>query len=88
MRLELPQGAALMDVHEIGLDTSWRHDDSITQSIGMNWLASNASLGLWVPSYIEPQEKNLLLNPQHPQYAAIELVMEQFPFVFDPRLFG
>jgi RES domain-containing protein len=87
MRLELPKTAALKDVQEIGLDASWRQDESITQVIGMNWLAPNASLGLWVPSYIEPQEKNLLLNPQHPQYTAIKLVTEQFPFVFDPRLF-
>ena len=65
----------------------WRHDMGATQSIGMQWLASKASLGLWVPSYVEPAERNLLLNPAHPDYARIGLVCEKNPFVFDPRLF-
>lgn len=53
----------------------------------MQWLDSQASLGLWVPSYVEPAERNLLLNPAHPDYLRIELVCEKNPFVFDPRLF-
>ncbi len=53
----------------------------------MHWLASKASLGLWVPSFVEPAERNLLINPAHPNYAKIKLVIEKNPFVFDPRLF-
>lgn len=93
MRLELPASAALLDVDEFAAPelwadlADWRRDMGATQSIGMQWLASKASLGLWVPSYVEPAERNLLLNPAHPDYACIGLVCEKNPFVFDPRLF-
>lgn len=90
MRLELPASAALLEIHELvasALPAGWRQDKGATQAIGMQWLASKASLGLWVPSYVEPAEQNLLLNPAHPDYARIRLVCEKNPFVFDPRLF-
>ena len=51
----------------------------------MLWLASKSSLGLWVPSFVEPAENNLLLNPAHPDYARVRLVVEKNPFVFDPE---
>ena len=53
----------------------------------MRWLASKSSLGLWVPSFVEPAENNLLLNPAHPDYAKVGLVVEKNPFTFDPMLF-
>ena len=59
-----------------------------TQAIGMSWLKSKSSLGLWVPSFVEPSENNFLLNPAHPDYLRITLVVEKNPFFFDPRLFG
>lgn len=40
-----------------------------------------SSLGLWVPSYVEPGERNLLLNPQVPAYQDIAVVIERIPFV-------
>jgi hypothetical protein len=36
---------------------------------------------------VEPAERNLLLNPAHPHYRDISLVLERNPFGFDPRLF-
>ena len=87
MRLTLPAAAKLDDVHDIGLPTDWRASVSVTQAIGMGWLAAGASLGLWVPSFVESSEANLLLNPAHPAYASIALDIERHPFRFDPRLF-
>ena len=90
MRLEIPASAALPDVEQWAgqaLAADWRQDKGLTQSVGMQWLDSQASLGLWVPSYVEPAERNLLLNPVHPDYLRIEMVCEKNPFVFDPRLF-
>lgn len=88
MRLEIPAKAQLLSAADIGLQSTWRADEAHTQSLGMEWLGSGASLGLWVPSYIEPLERNLLLNPAHPDYQRITLVLERNPFVFDPRLFA
>ncbi len=87
VRLEIDGGATLLDVNALGLPANWRMDEAATQAIGMAWLAGNKSLGLWVPSFVEPHDNNLLLNPAHPDYSKVQLVVERNPFVFDPRLF-
>ena len=87
MRLEIPDTTQLLDVDTLGLPSNWRDDESATQTVGNDWIASNASLGLWVPSYLEPHEQNLLLNPAHQDYGLIALHIERHPFTFDPRLF-
>lgn len=88
MRLEIPSAAAMDDVRALGLPSDWRSNLAATQALGMNWLTAKVSLGLWVPSFVEPAENNLLFNPAHPDYQRINLVVEQNPFIFDPRLFG
>lgn len=87
MRLELPDGATLLDVADLGLPSNWQSDESVTRAIGDRWLAGGASLGLWVPSAIEPSERNLLINPQVADYQHIVVVYER-PFTFDPRMFS
>jgi RES domain-containing protein len=87
MQLLLPDGAPVQDVRALGLPADWRANDAVTQQMGDAWIASGAALGLWVPSYVEPGEDNLLLNPAHAAYAAITLTIERHPFVFDPRMF-
>ena len=87
MRLEIPDSAPMVDVSTLGLPSNWRADEAATQAVGNAWIASVASLGLWVPSYVEPGERNLLLNPAHPAYPSISLQIERHPFKFDPRLF-
>jgi RES domain-containing protein len=87
MRLELPEDAVCLDAENLGLQPDWRAQQARTQQLGMHWLASKTSLGLWVPSFVEPAERNLLINPAHADYAQIKLVVEKNPFVFDPRLF-
>lgn len=42
---------------------------SSTRAIGDRWVAEAVSVGLSVPSAITPGERNLLLNPAHPDYA-------------------
>lgn len=43
----------------------------VTQAIGDDWLQSNRSAALVVPSAIIPLEHNILLNPLHPDFARI-----------------
>jgi len=86
MRLDLPPEAVLLDVHDLGLEPNWATDIALTRSLGEEWLQRGASLGLWVSSFVEPLERNLLLNPLHPQYVRIELNVERNPFAFDARL--
>lgn len=84
LRLEVPGSAKLIDLK---LPADWRTNQGATQTLGMEWLAAASSLGMWVPSFVEPAEKNLLLNPAHPDYLKVKLEIEANPFVFDPRLF-
>jgi hypothetical protein len=50
-------------------------------------LMAVCDLGLWMLSYMEPSEMNLLINPAHRDYRKIVLTIERHPFTFDPRLF-
>jgi RES domain-containing protein len=86
LRLDLPAGAPLQQVEDIGLPADWTANEAGTQALGNAWLASGTALGLWVPSYVERSERNLLLNPAHPDYARIVLTVERHPFEFDPRM--
>ncbi|MFT6181907.1 MAG: RES domain-containing protein [Paracoccaceae bacterium] len=67
--------------------TGWRDNppgiDSTDQ--GDDWLAHGRTAGVWAPSVIIPEEQNLLLNPNHPDFSKIEVVQTK-PFHFDHRL--
>ncbi|MDO8771285.1 MAG: RES family NAD+ phosphorylase, partial [Burkholderiaceae bacterium] len=88
MRLELDPSSKILDAQSLGLPKDWRSDVAATQTMGMQWLADGKSLGLWVPSFLEPAEHNLLINPAHSQFSSVKLIVEKNPFVFDPRLFA
>jgi RES domain-containing protein len=88
MRLDLPDGASVLNIMDLGLPANWHTSEAITQSLGLAWLSSGTSLGLWVPSTIEPEDKNLLINPAHHLYGSIKLTVERNLFEFDPRLFA
>ena len=87
MQLEIPEGSPLKVASDLGLPADWHSNEAATQAIGLEWLESMSSLGLWVPSFIEPSEMNLLINPAHPDFRRILLKIERYPFKFDPRLF-
>lgn len=55
--------------------------------LGDQWIDRRASAVLAVRSTIVPFERNYLLNPRHPDFAAITNE-PTVPFVFDERLFG
>lgn len=86
MRLELPERAVLEDVRPM-LPSNWRDDMGTTQALGAEWARSGRCLGLWVPSFVESGERDLIINPRHAQYSMITLHIERNPFEFDPRLF-
>lgn len=55
------------------------------RAIGDDWLRSQRTAVLRVPSVLAPAATNLLLNPRHPR-AAEAAVISTEPFRFDPRL--
>jgi RES domain-containing protein len=52
---------------------------------GTNWCASNASALAIVPSVIVPEEKNVLINPLHPDAAKI-VFRKKRRWIYDQRL--
>ncbi|MBI3153881.1 MAG: RES family NAD+ phosphorylase [Burkholderiales bacterium] len=85
-RLELPDGLVVRTAQAAGLPDHWRDSEAVTQAFGDRWLDACAELALWVPSYVEPAEHNMLLNALHPRLPEVALVKERDPFEFDPRL--
>lgn len=89
LALEMPDGAPLQTLADIGavLPVDWIDQQTVTQDLGVQWRKAGTGLGLWVPSAVEPDEQNLVINPDHPAYSAIVLTVVRDPFAFDPRMF-
>jgi RES domain-containing protein len=56
-----------------------------TRAIGDQWISSQASAALAVPSVIVPSEMNYLINPGHPDVRKIKIGSAE-PLGIDPRL--
>lgn len=71
------------------LPQDWRADPppGDARAIGDTWIAEEPSAVLELPSAIIPAESIFLLNPEHADFAKIEIGEAQ-PFEFDLRLMG
>ena len=58
-----------------------------TRQIGDKWLRSNSTPALSVPSIHSATDRNILLNPAHPDSSNVVLTRVD-PYVFDFRLFN
>lgn len=56
-----------------------------SRDLGSTWLRERHSPGLLVPSVVLPQERNVLLNPLHPDFDRVEIGRPE-PLDLDPRL--
>jgi membrane protein YdbS with pleckstrin-like domain/RES domain-containing protein len=86
---DLDEGVAEESVDETALPPGWqdRPQDPAVRSLGTGWLASARTVVLSVPSAVVPGERNVLLNPAHPDFARVHPAPPQ-PFELDPRLRG
>jgi RES domain-containing protein len=60
-------------------------DGGAVRAIGDAWLASGSSLALEVPSVLSNEEKNILIDPSHPDFPRMTFGAP-VAFSFDPRL--
>jgi RES domain-containing protein len=74
--LDVPDHAETMHIPHVP------HDPP---AVGREWLESGQGLLLCVPSVVIPESRNYLLNPAHPDMAAV-VVQELGVFVFDARI--
>ena len=84
---ELPDETQMEKLAPEDLPADWRRrfEDTELQQVGADWLDRAASVALLVPSAVVPADYNVILNPEHPDFAAIA-IHEPEAYVFDPRL--
>lgn len=80
----LPANAVLAETNEPSTWSALPYRDEVRQ-LGDDWLHSGRSLALRVPSAVCMDECRVLLNPEHPAFAALELVALR-PLAIDERL--
>ena len=85
--IHIPQQVSIEYVSASELPEDWDRptDYSQTQNFGAQWAAELRSTVLSVPSCVIPRERNLVINPAHPCFEAIEF-LPRTAFTFDPRL--
>lgn len=79
----------------VGVDVPWEPEpvdittdndsEEACRSVGDTWLSACTVLALSVPSVIVPYERNVILNPRHPDMANVRVGVQE-PFRLDPRL--
>jgi RES domain-containing protein len=79
--------ADVMDLDRSVLPRNWKESPppAHVQRIGDNWVASEASAVLRVPSTLVPGECNFLLNPKHKNFRRLK-IGKPVSFHFDARL--
>ena len=83
----IPQSVSTELLTVAELPRNWRKypAPSRLKDLGTRWLKEQRSLILIVPSAVNPEENNVLINPQHPEAKAITGISSK-PFRFDPRM--
>jgi len=61
-------------------------DNKACGAIGTDWLRSQRSLGLKVPTVPVRGDWNVLLNPSHPNFTEVAITSQE-PFYYDERMF-
>jgi RES domain-containing protein len=88
---ELDDSASITTLPLTDLQPNWDHymPPTSLQEIGHAWASAATSVALRVPSAVVSQgvERNVLINPQHPDFNRFQLV-EITTFRFDERLGG
>jgi RES domain-containing protein len=87
LSIEVPDYLSIETIHAKNLPPNWRdfpHPIAL-KAIGDVFVRAGAHAGLLVPSAVVVGDSNLLLNPRHPDFAAVK-IENVVPFEFDERL--
>ena len=60
---------------------------TVSKAFGERWCAERRSAILLVPSVVERLDRNVLINPAHPEFGMIQASLHE-PVYWDRRLFG
>ncbi len=85
--IELPAIPGMNEIEITKLKHAWREDDSYTKFIGDEFVRSNNSLIMKVPSAVVEEEHNFLINPLHSDFKKVKIVNSRI-FKTDKRLYS
>ena len=76
LEIEIPETFITTLKHPERISKQWRSNppNNETQRYGSNWIESNKSLGLRVPSAVLPVTFNCLINPKHPDFNKLKII--------------
>ncbi len=93
-RIDLPDDAVVERVAAADLPARWTElraplepgaRPTALQRLGDDWWRRRSALALLVPSAQVPEESNLLLHPEHPDWRRVEVAYER-EFRYDARV--
>ena len=88
LTVTIPNSVKTIELKQSDLSKGWNDLSEkghlICRSIGDNWIKNQQSAILIVPSAIILNEKNVLINPNHPDFKKIKFSKQAF--IFDKRL--
>jgi RES domain-containing protein len=84
---DIPDDVSRRKIAAATLPRNWRAYPAPDQlaDLGTAWARASATAVLVVPSAVVPQERNVLLNPAHPDFDRIQIGGPK-AFSFDPRM--
>lgn len=84
---DLPDDLSTESMSEAELPDDWRTVEGHAElrELGSDWLEHGATCVLFVPSAVIPEERNVLINPTHPDFSRLD-IGDARAFRFDPRL--
>jgi RES domain-containing protein len=85
MKIEAADDLAIRAIMPSDLPSGWRSREELCRPIGDDWLATASTALLSVPSAVVEVERNILINPRHPNAKRIA-VNEIVPCGWDGRL--
>ncbi len=86
LAISIPDDTPVTEINLNKLKKNWLEDEDYTAFMGTEFLKTNESLVLKVPSAIINEEYNFLVNPYHPDFKKIKIKKSK-PFIFDQRLY-
>lgn len=86
IKVHVPAGTSYEVVTKDALPAWCLPHDPAARTYGSTWFAERRSALLFVPSFVAREERNVLINPNHPHAKGLKPGLEQ-PVVWDARLF-
>ena len=88
LTISIPKTIKRIEIASVDLPLGWNDASEnghlICRTIGDTWIQNQKATILIVPSAIIPNEINVLINPNHPDFNTINFVSQDF--TFDNRL--